>query len=535
MKKHLLAIAAILLILSVTACTQYVFDWDSLRPQEITDIEDLVLFMQSDETASARLNLTVDPDDSYFPITIKGTKKISGSLKIEESRFPFSSSTAASTSINSARANSSKNLFEVSDSANLRIDNLTTSVSSAAASNFNSIITVNNGRIEINGFEVSGNTTAIEIGKTATSANISGEVSNLKIRVNEYNLNADKLAIEISTETGADVSIGDKALSDKYAALNITAKTGYKSLNDAVENATSGNEIRLVSDVTTDSRIIIDDKTLTLDLNGHNIESSTIDNLICATNGAFLTINGTGTVHTKGDGVVHITDDAGAIINGGTYISDVGNGINVGTYDPKTNTWASGKVTINAGVTVEAKEYGLGVYHGSVLTVNGGSFTTEDNAVIGTNGTRITGNAGDAVGNNPDYPSYTININGGTFTGNIISFDNEVNAPYIACGIYMANKGAVNITDGTFIINGGVGILLRGGLLDMQGGRIINNHIDGRENGLVGDSHVMLISDEAIVIDQRASVYPAADSIDIINNGGYAVVELDEEGNPTAN
>ena len=140
--------------------------------------------MQSDETASARLNLTVDPDDSYFPITIKGTKKISGSLKIEESRFPFSSSTAASTSINSARANSSKTLFEVSDSANLRINNLTTSVSSDAASNFNSIITVNNGRIEINGFEVSGGATVIEIGETATSANISGEVSNLKIRVN---------------------------------------------------------------------------------------------------------------------------------------------------------------------------------------------------------------------------------------------------------------------------------------------------------------------------------------------------------------
>ena len=42
----------------------------------------------------------------------------------------------------------------------------------------------------------------------------------------------------------------------------------------------------------------------------------------------------------------------------------------------------------------------------------------------------------------------------------------------------------------------------------------------------------MLISDEAIVVDQRASDYPAADSIKIINNGGYAVVELDKEGNP---
>ena len=312
------------------------------------------------------------------------------------------------------------------------------------------------------GFEVSGGATVIEIGETATSANISGEVSNLKIRVNGNNSNADKLAIKISTETGADVSIGDEALSDKYDILNITAGKGYASLNDAVNNATSGNEIRLVNDVTTDSQITIDNKTLTLDLNGHNIES-TIDNLIYATNDAFLTINGTGTVHTKGDGVVHITDDAGAIINGGTYISDVGNGINVGTYDPKTNTWASGKVTINAGVTVEAREYGLGVYHGSVLNVNGGSFTTEDNAVIGTNGTKIP----EAAWVISEYPSYTININGGTFTGNISSFKtiDDVLRPYIACGIYMANKGAVNITDGTFIINSGVGILLRGGHL----------------------------------------------------------------------
>lgn len=84
----MLAVTALILIFAVTACTQYVFDWDSLRPQEITDIEDLVLFMQSRETASARLNLTVDPDDSYFPITIKGTKKISGRIEIAESRGP---------------------------------------------------------------------------------------------------------------------------------------------------------------------------------------------------------------------------------------------------------------------------------------------------------------------------------------------------------------------------------------------------------------------------------------------------------------
>ena len=318
--------------------------------------------------------------------------------------------------------------------------------------------------------------------------------------------------------------------------MNITAGIGYTSLNEAVNDATSGDEIRLVNDVTTDSRITIDDQTLTLDLNGHNIES-TIDDLIYAINDAFLTINGTGTVHTKGDGVVLIAHDAVGIINGGTYISDNGNGLNVGTMGESgvlDKKWSSGKLTINSGVTVEAKEYGLGVFTASVLTVNGGSFTTVDNAVIGTNGTRITGNASDAVGNNPGYPSYTININGGTFTGNISSFKtiDGVLRPYIACGIYMANKGAVNITDGTFIINGGVGILLRGGSLDMQGGRIINNHIDGRENGLVGDSHVMLISDEAIVVDQRASDYPAADSIKIINNGGYAVVELDKEGNP---
>lgn len=253
-------------------------------------------------------------------------------------------------------------------------------------------------------------------------------------------------------------------------------------------------------------------KTLTFKSNEENSAAIIIDN-------ASVVIDGNGTINAdvpKSGATIKLQNNGKAEINNGTYTSTKGDAIDVGIQTSQSVATA----IINGG-TFEGQEFCVGIWSNSNVTINDGFFTARDNAVIGTNGLD-TGN-----------PSLT--INGGTFTGNIISFNNDANAPYIACGIYMACNVDVTITDADFIINGGVGILLRGGSLDMQGGRIINNHIDGRENGLVGDSHVMLISDEAIVVDQRASVYPAADSIDIINNGGYAVVELDEKGNPTAN
>ena len=105
MRKHFLAIVAIVLVLAATACTQYPDDWRDYFPQRpgdetISTIEDLFLFASSNGSAKARINLTIDPNDedfnAYFPMTIRGTKVLSGEIEVSEThRFPnFYSSTA---------------------------------------------------------------------------------------------------------------------------------------------------------------------------------------------------------------------------------------------------------------------------------------------------------------------------------------------------------------------------------------------------------------------------------------------------------
>ena len=65
----------------------------------------------------------------------------------------------------------------------------------------------------------------------------------------------------------------------------------------------------------------------------------------------------------------------------------------------------------------------------AAITINGGTFKTSDNCVLG-----FSGN--DTAGGN------TLTVNGGNFVGNITT------AHYIACGIYVPN-------DDTVVVNGG--------------------------------------------------------------------------------
>ena len=104
MRKHFLAIVAIVLVLAATACTQYPDNWMDYFPQDpetkITTIEDLLLFVSGNESGKAKLDITIDPNDpdfdNYFPMTIRGTKVLSGEIEVSEThRFPiFYSSTA---------------------------------------------------------------------------------------------------------------------------------------------------------------------------------------------------------------------------------------------------------------------------------------------------------------------------------------------------------------------------------------------------------------------------------------------------------
>ncbi len=64
-------------------------------------------------------------------------------------------------------------------------------------------------------------------------------------------------------------------------------------------------------------------------------------------------------------------------------------------------------MTVNGGEFV-SQEFTCAVPNGGNVTINGGTFTAKDNAVVGTNGSS-------------NFAPSTITIKGGTFNGNIQS------------------------------------------------------------------------------------------------------------------
>ncbi len=216
------------------------------------------------------------------------------------------------------------------------------------------------------------------------------------------------------------------------------------------------NALTISEDYTLESDLndyiyVTGDKTVTINLNGHNITNS--DEAIYVYNGAKVTLKGNGIVKsTAGNGV--------AVYNGSTFTMESG--------------------------TIQSQEFGVLVMKNSTFTMNGGTITTVDNCGAGGNGS-----------DNDNYKNYTININGGTINGNITS------AGYVSCGIYHPNKGTVNMTGGVINSSNGAGIVQRAGALNITGG-VIN--AKGSTTGKVGDSRVV-VSASAVVVDKEAA-YP---------------------------
>ncbi len=103
-------------------------------------------------------------------------------------------------------------------------------------------------------------------------------------------------------------------------AYNTTTGTAYESLQDAIDAASSGETIKLVSDVALDAQLTVSN-TVTLDLNGYTVTAS--DGISLS---ADLTVNdsstdGTGVItnaSTSNDLITVNADDVTVTINGGT-------------------------------------------------------------------------------------------------------------------------------------------------------------------------------------------------------------------------
>lgn len=245
----------------------------------------------------------------------------------------------------------------------------------------------------------------------------------------------------------------------------------YATLQDAVDAAEGDTTVQLQQDATEDV-VIPKDKTITLDLNGHNL-TNVKDHTI--TNNGTLTVTGEGTVDniTHGKGAVYNNVGAVATLSGGTYTRSKENGAS--SSDSGDNSWYAiknfGTMTINDGVTVKfdgafSSLVANGWYNyvgnsepnpnggTAMLIINGGTFSgglntikNDDGGVLGINGGTFSNVAQHAVLNVNEAT-----INGGTFdvTGNTTGEDLLVATVCNRAYNTTYDKGQLTITGGKF-------------------------------------------------------------------------------------
>lgn len=290
--------------------------------------------------------------------------------------------------------------------------------------------------------------------------------------------------------------------------------TSYNELVKALE--TSGTIILGKNIKATKQLKVKGGVDITLNLNGYEIEGYTgVASFGIKGN---LTIEGQGKIYSKSRGyaLFYVYKYEGArgelTINGGSYEllnTESGKAALIESGHPTLqgdDDFIGGIVTINGG-NFHASEFCFYGYAQGELTINGGTFTSDNNAVIGT-----SGNAG--LGGN------TITINGGTFNGNIKE------EGYIACGIYLANKDTLVVNGGTFNITNGVGILVRSGKATIGKDVVINtnNKQLTTASGKVGDSNIKINVSLEIVIDKKSD-YPGGDPVIEKNESKYDVFD----------
>ncbi len=229
----------------------------------------------------------------------------------------------------------------------------------------------------------------------------------------------------------------------------------------------------------------------TINLNGHTLTFKGINQYMFALeDDAQLTIEGIGKLETTTGAPIFDVRNATLIINGGEFIVS-GNNVKKSLITVSASE-GHGNVIINNGKFM-SNENCIGMYKNAVVEINGGEFTSKDNFVIGTNGSK-------------EYGNNTITINGGTFNGSIATNG------YIACGIYLANNDTLTVNGGTFNIANGVGILVRSGKATI--GKDVVIHATGTADGKIGDKETKIPAGHELVIDYTANYPGGTPSLD---------------------
>lgn len=163
----------------------------------------------------------------------------------------------------------------------------------------------------------------------------------------------------------------------------------------------------------------------------------------------------------------------------------------VGNLEAASEQVVPSTVVVLGGYVV-GREYGVGAEgQGAMVEIKGGVIEALDNAVVGGNGTNTAFK----------YCGGTsISIEDASLVGHTVS------SGYVGCGVYHPQAGTLSIKDTSILVDDGIGVLMRGGTLDLSGTSIKTT---GTKSGKVGDSKV-IGGCYGICVDAESGYYDAA-------------------------
>ena len=307
---------------------------------------------------------------------------------------------------------------------------------------------------------------------------------------------------------------------DTFAEANSSVK-----LQELIAAKTANIKLTANADFSTTSLEIPADYTGVLDLNGKHITSfvspvvvkgnwTVMDSTAKENDLIVNNVNDKNTVPYQ-FGSIRASDDrkrdAIHVQNNGTFVLQSGT---VSATNIAIAVEAGSTATIDGGY-VEAQESALVVLgNGAKANINGGILLSKDNATVAGNGL-------------PQNAGTTINMTGGTLVSKITT------TGYIPCGIYHPQKGTLNITGGEIRAPGGVGILMRGGSLNvgdnMTAAKFDVNSTEGIK-GKVGDASREIEAGDIIAMDRQDGYYDGANVKVTLTKAADLVEEL----HPTA-
>ncbi len=318
---------------------------------------------------------------------------------------------------------------------------------------------------------------------------------------------------ETTSEDTSSTSSDDSSESYVASVTVDDVTTYYDSLADAVAAVSTdgtATTIKMIAGSTESASITVaSGQNITLDLNGCTVD---MGGYTLISEGTLTITDSTATTDPEvSTDYETVTYTSGKITSTGTTVCAQSGGTvtlasgtvestkNIALYaqgDLTGESTISSTVNMTGGYAV-AQEYTASPQgKGATLNISGGVLVSNDNAVVGGNGSSGRGGT-------------TITISGGTLIGHIQS------SGYVACGIYHPQEGTLTITGGTIYADGGCGVLMRGGTLEMTGGTIIAT---STAEGKVGDSRVV-VTGAGIVYDYDSGYYDVT-NVEITISGG---------------